>query len=388
MKILLVSGHARNWDAGASTVYLHLEEELSAQGHDCRLLHAGDYLPPRLPDIAQKAAAGAWVRRAALPLARGMDVVEVAGNIGVPLFQALRGLPLETRPLLVTRLHGLEFKDEQARVDEEIARQASLSRKYKWVTRHWTNHQEQRTLALSDLMICHSTREADAAFLAKWKPDAQVQTLPLGVDARFFSDPRPARPGPARLLWWGTWVERKGTSALPRAFALACRDEPGLSLTLGGTGRTPNQLLPLFAPEVRAQVHVLPFVAREQHVDALHAHDIFVFPSLSEGFGLALLEAMAAEMACVTTFTGLAHDWLEHGQNALLVPMSAPTALARALVRLSRDPALRQSLGQGARATAEQLTWARCGRETVRAYADSLHVLRRGSVRAGEPTHA
>lgn len=387
VKILLVSGHARNWDAGASTVYLHLEEELSAQGHDCRLLHAEDYLPPRLPDLAHKTAASAWVRRAVLPLARGVDVVEVAGNLGWPLFQALRELPLGTRPLLVNRLHGLEFKDEQARVDEEIAGQLVLSRKYKWVNRHWTNRQEQRTLALADLMLCHSSREADAAILAGWAAEERVRTLPLGVDARFFGDARARRSGPVRLLWWGTWVERKGTSALPRAFALACREEPGLSLTLGGTGRTPEQLLPLFAPEVRARVQVLPFVTREQHLEALRSHDLFVFPSLSEGFGLALLEAMAAELACITTFTGLAHDWLEPGQNVLLVPMSAPTALARAIVRLARDTDLRLRLGREARATAAQLPWARCGAETLRAYADGLQTLRRAPQRAGEMAH-
>ena len=375
MKILLVSGHVRNWDAGASTVFLHLDEDLRALGHDCRLLNAEDYLPSRLPDLARKTAASAWVRRVALPLAQEVDVVEVAGILGWQLFQALRARPRDKRPLLVTRLHGLEFKDEQARVDEEIARQAALPRKYKWATRHWTNWQEERTLRLSDRVICHSSREADAAILARWTTENQVQTLPLGVDARFFGPARPQNPGPVRLLWWGTWVERKGIAALPRAFAVACREQPDLTLTLGGTGRTPEQILPLFAPEVRARVQVLPFVTRDAHIAALRAHDLFVFPSLSEGFGLALLEAMAAEMACVTTFTGLAHDWLEHGQNAFLVPMSAPTALARALVHLSRAPALRHALGHAARETAAQLTWARCASETAQVYADGLETL-------------
>lgn len=377
MKILLVSGHARNWDAGASTVYLHLEEELRALGHECRLLNAEDYLPAKLPDIARKMAAGAWVRRVALPLALQWDVVEVAGSIGWQLFQSLRALPGHKRPLLATRLHGLEFKDEQARVDEEIARQLTLPRKYKLLTRHWTNWQELRTLSLADTVICHSSREADALVTARLKPEAQVQTLPLGVDLRFFAPPRRLSlpQTPCRMLWWGTWVERKGISALPRAFALACREQPDLTLTLGGTGRTPEQILPEFPPEARARVQVLPFVSREEHIAALREHDLFVFPSLSEGFGLALLEAMAAQMACLTTFTGLAHDWLEHGQNAFLVPMSAPTALARAMVRLARDPAERLRLGTNAKTTAQELTWTRCAAQTVQVYAEGRRML-------------
>ncbi len=398
MKILLVSGHVRNWNAGASTVYLHLDEELRALGHECRLLHAEDYLPARLSDLAYKTAASVWVRRTVLPLAPGMDVVEVAGNIGWQLFQSLRALPNSARPLLVTRLHGLEFKDEQARVDEEIARQATLPRKYKLLTRHWTNWQEYRTLSLADTVICHSTREADALVVGRLKPETQVRTLPLGVDARFFGSPRTLAPpagflsdAPCRMLWWGTWIERKGISVLPRAFALACREQPTLTLTLGGTGRTPEQILPLFAPEVRARVQVLPFVTPPEHVSVLQNHDLFVFPSLSEGFGLALLEAMAAELACITTFTGLAHDWLEHGQNAFLVPMSAPTALARAMVRLSGEPALRLMLGANARKTARQLTWAHCAKETIHAYAGGRQTLRpapAASLLADNITHA
>lgn len=378
MKILLVSGHARNPDAGASTVYLHLDEALRAQGHDCRLLHAEDYLRAGLPDIAHKMAASAQVRQAALPWAQDADVVEVAGNIGWQLFQSLRALPPDMRPLLVTRLHGLEFKDEQARVDEEIARHLALPRKYKLMTRHWANWQEQRTLSLADTVICHSSREADALVTGRWKPEAQVQTLPLGVDARFFGPPRPLSPptAPCRMLWWGTWVERKGISALPRAFELACRMQPDLTLTLGGTGRTPEQILPEFAPAVRGRVQVLPFASRQQHEQTLQSHDVFLFPSLSEGFGLALLEAMALALPCITTFTGLAHDWLEPGQNALLVPMSAPTALARAMVRLSRDPALRNALGLAARETAAQLTWERCAAQTAQVYDDARQALR------------
>ncbi len=378
MKILLVSGHARNPDAGASTVYLHLDEALRAQGHDCRLLHAEDYLRAGLPDIAHKMAASAQVRRAALPWAQDADVVEVAGNIGWQLFQSLRALAPDARPLLVTRLHGLEFKDEQARVDEEIARHLALPRKYKLMTRHWANWQEQRTLSLVDTVICHSSREADALVTGRWKPEAQVQTLPLGVDARFFGPPRPLSPStaPCRMLWWGTWVERKGISALPRALELACRAQPDLTLTLGGTGRTPKQILPDFAPAVRARVQVLPFASRQQHEQTLQDHDVFLFPSLSEGFGLALLEAMASALPCITTFTGLAHDWLEPGHNALLVPMSAPTALARAMVRLSRDPALRNALGQAARETAAQLTWERCAAQTAQVYDDARQTLR------------
>ena len=132
---------------------------------------------------------------------------------------------------------------------------------------------------------------------------------------------------------------------------------------------------------------MLPFVTREQHLDILDQHDVFVFPSLSEGFGLALAEAMASGMPSVTTFTGLAHDWLEHGQNALLVPMRAPTALAREVRRPLEDVELRRTIGANGQRTARQWTWGAFGRSTATLYAQYLARLRGAAVPVltGEP---
>ena len=368
MKILLVSGHRKNWDAGASTAYLHLDQEMRRQGHDCTLLNAEDYLPARLPSTVQKLSAAHIMAKRVFPVTQGKDVVEVAGNLGWVLFQRLRLLPISKRPLLVTRIHGLELKDEQARIDEEIARSMKLSRRYKNVNRHWINWQEFRTIALADVVTCYTSREKDILINADLKEEQAISVVPLGVDQIYMTERQYADAG-NKLLWWGSWLERKGISALPRAFELACRALPELTLTIGGSGTDPAKVLENFAPAIRPRVTVLPFVSREEHVQILHEHDVFVFPSLSEGFGFALLEAMATGMPCITTFTGLAHDWLEHGRNCFLVPMSAPTSLARAIECLQPNSYLRKTLGESAHETATKLTWERFGRQTEQAYA-------------------
>ena len=127
-----------------------------------------------------------------------------------------------------------------------------------------------------------------------------------------------------------------------------------------------------FPADLRPRVTVLPFVSRDRHVEILDQHDVFIFPSLSEGFGSALAEAMASGMPCVTTFTGMANDWLEHGRNCLLVPMRSPTGLARAVERLLGDAELRRVLGTGAQRTAQQWTWERFARETAARYEERL----------------
>src|SRR4028118_191681 len=370
MKIILVSGHRKSWGAGASGVYLHLNQELQQLAYQSHLFNAEDYLSDNLPDVMLKLTSAFYVKRKILPQAKEADVVEVAGNIGWRLFGALRSAKLPKRPLLVMRLHGLEFKDEQARITEEIARLMKLPIKYKLLTRHWINWQEFKTIELADIVVCHTSREADAIITAGLKHQSKVKICPLGINPAFISE-REHRASVSKLLWWGSWIERKGIYTLPRAFGLAVREIPNLSLTIGGSGTPPEEVLSYFPSELRPQITVLPFVSEDEHKKILAEHDVFIFPSLSEGFGLALLEAMATGMPCITTLTGM-YDWLEHGKNCYIVPMSAPTALSAALKRLNDDFTLRCAIGDKARETARILSWQNFAKQTLEIYTEHL----------------
>lgn len=374
MKVILVSGHRKNWGAGASSVYLHLNQELQQLPVQSYLFNAEDYLSEQLPRLIRKFATAFYVERKILPSAKEADVVEVAGNIGWRLFGTLRNAKLPKRPLLIMRIHGLEFKDEQARITEEIAGLIKLPMNYKLFSRHWINWQEFKTLELADLVICHSSREADAIVTAGLKHESQVKIYPLGVDSDLISN-REYRAFANKLLWWGSWVERKGIHYLPRAFELAVRELPNLSLTIGGAGIDPQEILSHFAEELRSRITILPFVSQAEHKAILAEHDLFLFPSLSEGFGLALLEAMATGLPCITTLTGM-YDWLEHGHNCYIVPMSAPTALACAIQRLNKDVSLRRAIGNQARETAKLLSWQQFGKRTLDVYTEHLAQMR------------
>jgi glycosyltransferase involved in cell wall biosynthesis len=81
---------------------------------------------------------------------------------------------------------------------------------------------------------------------------------------------------------------------------------------------------------------------------------IFVFPTLNEAFGLALLEAMAASLPIVASSEGGIPDIIEDGQTGLLVPTGRVEPLAAAISTLIRDPAMRTRLGSAARARYEE----------------------------------
>ena len=92
--------------------------------------------------------------------------------------------------------------------------------------------------------------------------------------------------------------------------------------------------------------------ARSNVVDFLRACDIFVFPSLYEGLGIALIEAMAAGCVCVATNTGPIPEVVQDGKDGVLVPPADADALARAVCDLLSNPARRSELGAAAKQTA------------------------------------
>ncbi|HYH51263.1 MAG TPA: glycosyltransferase, partial [Acidimicrobiia bacterium] len=92
------------------------------------------------------------------------------------------------------------------------------------------------------------------------------------------------------------------------------------------------------------------------------AADVFAFPSVKEGFGLVVLEALAAGLPVVASDIPVFAEYLEDGQNALLVPPGDAAALAGALGRLAADPVLRRRLAAGGQPLVEQFTWAASAR--------------------------
>jgi glycosyltransferase involved in cell wall biosynthesis len=87
------------------------------------------------------------------------------------------------------------------------------------------------------------------------------------------------------------------------------------------------------------------------------AHDVFVFPSLFEGFGLVLLEAMAMGLPIITTSHTAGPDLIEEGREGFIVPIRDANAIADRLARLHADRTLRDEMSSNARRRAAEFTW-------------------------------
>jgi glycosyltransferase-like protein len=108
---------------------------------------------------------------------------------------------------------------------------------------------------------------------------------------------------------------------------------------------------------VDAHVRVLGPLEAETMERLFRAADVFAFPSVREGFGLAALEALAAELPVVATDLDVFRGFLIDRESALLVPSGDGEALGRALARIAVDPVLAARLRAGGRRVVPEHTW-------------------------------
>ena len=142
----------------------------------------------------------------------------------------------------------------------------------------------------------------------------------------------------------GRLVQIKGMADLLQALALLHREFPELRLEIAGDGPLRGQLTR--QAEELGIGRVVRFLGwRDDLVAALASWAIFALPSLEEGLGIVVLEAMAAGLPVVASAVGGVPEVVEDGRTGWLVPPAHPEAMAERLRALVIDPGLRRTMG-------------------------------------------
>jgi glycosyltransferase involved in cell wall biosynthesis len=191
----------------------------------------------------------------------------------------------------------------------------------------------------------------------------QFVNIPSGIDLKSFErrEKEPAdvkaslglSPSAVLIGSVGRLDPVKGHTYLLDAFAVLAPRFPDLHLALVGDGELLSDL------RARTQHsgltdRVLFLGWREDIHDLLHAFDLFVFPSLSEGMGRALVEAMAAGLPIVASRVCSIPEVLAEGEAGYLVEPASALSLAHGIETLLRDPELRNRLTKAARERAQR----------------------------------
>jgi glycosyltransferase involved in cell wall biosynthesis len=255
---------------------------------------------------------------------------------------------------VVSSLHNLELEPEILQDNLRFTRRKQWA--LQQVARIGVRVGRPTLIAVSEAVRQSALRQLGAA------PEAIV-TIHSGIDVDAFVPPA-ANPSlrdrlglsssSLVLVIVGRLVPLKGHRYLIEALPALRAMVPDATVLVVGDG-VQRQPLAALATSLGVANAVRFLGAGRDLVDhALAAADIVVAPSLSEGFGLAVLEAMATSRPCVASRTGGLPEIVEHEGSGLLVPPADAGALAAALLRLARDPALRQRMGRRARAIVEE----------------------------------
>lgn len=136
-------------------------------------------------------------------------------------------------------------------------------------------------------------------------------------------------------------------------------------------GRPPPTRCPALEAEL-SRVRWLPSLPHSGILDEMAMHDVFVFPSLFEGFGLVLLEAMSAGLPIISTPHTAAPDLITDGREGYIVPIRDSITLADRMDRLRRDPELNAEMGNLARLRTAEFTWENYAANLVAAVRSGL----------------
>jgi glycosyltransferase involved in cell wall biosynthesis len=233
----------------------------------------------------------------------------------------------------------------------EVARRTARNGR---IRDHLRNYWLHWPLKVADTLLPCSEHEAQV--LRAMGLHQPCEVVPLWIDTDAIRDVPMALPstvedrsGPV-LLFIGQLTPRKGYDLLVRALPRVLERHPTTTVQIvSGLNTADRQAMEEMARALGLVEHVT-FLGRVEDavlINLFRAADIYVTPTRYEGFGLTLLEAMAAGNPIIASDIPVVDEIIQHGENGWLVPYDDPDGLAAGIMRLLDDPELRRRLVAG-----------------------------------------
>lgn len=183
-----------------------------------------------------------------------------------------------------------------------------------------------------------------------------ITVIPNGIDINKF-EPHPETEIPARVLYFGSLIRKKGVLELPDIFNKINREKPDVEFVFAGkdvvdifTGKSTHALIVSGLNEsTRFKTVFLGELSYEAIQNEIAKATVVVLPSYAEALPMSWLEAMAMEKALVTSNIGWAEEMMIDGVTGYTVSPDDHDAYMTAVLLLLEDPQLRKVLGKQAR---------------------------------------
>ena len=253
-------------------------------------------------------------------------------------------------------------------LDEEARRFPALADtlRYNWFPEsEMARRQEERHLA--DAILCASEFTKQSLVAAGVEAE-KISVEPYGVDQAVFT-PATEKFANFSVIWASSYTQTKGIGYLLEA--LTREPVPGIELVLAGY---PYGTDAVALYENRMRVRRLGHISRPelgQVMRRCHAH---VFPTLLDGFGRNIIEAMASGLPVITTPNCAGPDLIQDGVTGFIVPIRDVEAICERLAWIHDHPQEAADMGERARARVSSLTQA----DYRRRFAERIHTVWQG----------
>lgn len=179
-----------------------------------------------------------------------------------------------------------------------------------------------------------------------------------GINFDFWSSTERYQGSSSTIVSVGSLVPLKGHDVLIEAFQRVQRFERNAELVIVGSGPLEDDLkAQVVSRELRDTVTFTGWLEKQEIRTLFEDASVFAFPSKSEGFGIALIEAMAAGLPCVATNVGGIPEVIRDHAVGTLVPPNDPESLAQGLLGILKDRECATRFSLNARLRANDFSW-------------------------------
>lgn len=262
----------------------------------------------------------------------------------------------EVRPRVVFQFHPHAYSNKKIFMDEaerhpETAANLKLEKECfisdKKLKESWDE------IKMTDYFIAASSFTKQT-LVENGAPEDKIFIAPYGVNTSKYPYKERQTPKKVNFVFVGSYTERKGIYYLMNA-AKRLEDE-GFNFTIKMTGRAK------FNPEMFAKyglknIEVHHNLSHDELINLLHSSDVFVFPSLCEGFAFVIIEAMSTGLPIISTTSTAGRDMVREGIDGFTINPSSVNELYEKMKYYILNPEQCPSMGKNASEMAKSITW-------------------------------